>query len=187
MKYLAIILMTLAGCGLLQTREPEDPVGLSDSFNAAVTPQILFNNLVKSFQEKRIEYYLSCFVDSLALSVEYKFIPTANAFSKFAVFNDWDIEAEERYFRNLSNSINENSPITLTLFDEVQQSLGEIKEFQYNYTVVFSDKSGNQFLYQGLSRFRIALDSRQQWVIVEWEDSESDGNLSWSDIKGEYY
>ena len=83
-KICLILIVLLCGCSLTETREPEDPQAPRSDFIAATTPEILFNNLIKSLEEKITENYLSSFVDTSFLKVQYNFIPSASSLTQFS-------------------------------------------------------------------------------------------------------
>ncbi|MCF8260670.1 MAG: hypothetical protein K9J12_07850 [Melioribacteraceae bacterium] len=186
-RFVFFAFLFLNSCDLFVTREPESPDSGSQNFNAAVVPEILFDNLVTSFKEKKIEYYQSCFLDTLSLNREFQFIPTADAANKYSAFADWNLSSEEVYFRNLISEVEESIPISLVLSNELVVSQGEVQEFQFDYSIVVIDQNALTNIFSGIIRITIEIDNRQQWVITKWEDSKISDELSWSDLKGIYY
>lgn len=186
--YFLILLMSVTSCDLLSTRDPEDPSSTRSNFAAATTPEILFQNMVESFREKIVENYMACFVDPAFLDVEYNFIPSAGSASQFSVLNDWSVDLEQQYFSNVRSIVLENSPIGLELSNEIANLSGESAIYQFDYilTVPTSDAS-IPTNYEGNVQFRINLDSRQIWVITEWQDTQRENLPSWSELKGRFY
>ena len=112
--YLSLLFL-VTSCNLLETRDAEDPDTSRSSYIIATTPDQLFINLKNSFTEKIVKDYISSFVDSSFLSLQFMFTPSSEAIFKYNVLTEWDLEAEEIYFRNLINAIGENKNIQLTL------------------------------------------------------------------------
>ncbi|MFC2135550.1 hypothetical protein ACFLTH_13130 [Bacteroidota bacterium] len=186
--YFLIFLILLNSCDLLSTRDPEDPSSTRSNFVAATTPEILFQNMVESFREKIVENYMACFVDQAFLDTQYSFIPSAGSASQFNILNDWSVDLEQQYFSNVRSIVFENSPIGLEFSNEISNPSGEsaIYQFDYTLTVPTSDPSVPSS-YQGTVQFNINLDSRQIWVITEWQDTQRDNLPSWSELKGRFY
>ncbi len=182
------LIIFLFSCGLTDTRQPEDPETPRSDFIAATTPEILFNNLTKSLEEKITENYLSSFVDTSFLNIKYSFIPSASSLNQFSDLANWNIESERQFFNNLKAVAVENSPIILVLQNENSniQIDSAIYEYDYNITLTTSDASLSN-MYEGSVRFTIHRDSRNWWVISKWEDIESGTNPSWSELKGRLY
>ncbi len=183
-KYTIIFLVLLFSCDLLDTRDPEPPDMGGETIVAPKEEHILFSNLIYSFREKNLEYYISCFVDASFSDKQFKFIPSTGSISA----QSWDMESERTYFNNLRVIPGEGIPITLTLSNEIRNPLGDSAVYQYDYSLivpVYGQQESNT--YKGTAIFRIYKDSRQQWAIGEWEDIKLDNFMSWSDLKGRYY
>jgi hypothetical protein len=183
---ITLIALAVAGCDLLETRTPEKPSQDRTDFTTATTPEILFQNLKDSFKDKVVENYLACFVDTLSLDKKYRFIPAASALSQYPILNNWNLNSEKQYFNNLKVTVKENSPITLELTSESKNLLGDSAVFQYDYQLTIP-KEESETVYKGISTFKILQDNKNQWVIVEWEDSKNEDAPTWSKLKGEYY
>ena len=177
----------LSGCDLFETREVEKPISSGSSYQAPTTPAILFENLVNSLSEKVLENYMDCFVDSAYLSREYKYTPASGAVAQFQTLNDWDLSAERSYLNNVIASV-ENSSIALELSNEESTLYGDYAYYYYDYEldVPFDGASGTE-VYKGSVRFTVYEDSRNYWVITEWEDIQSGDNASWSTLRGSFY
>ena len=97
------ITITLVSCDLLTTRKAEEPKAGRSSYIIATTPEQLFNNLQNSFREKIEQDYLSSFVDSSFLQIDYRFIPSSEAIVKYDILSQWDLKAEKTYFKNCAS------------------------------------------------------------------------------------
>lgn len=176
------------GCDLLTTRDAEDPDQGRSSYVIATTPDQLFTNLRNSFAEKVEKDYLSSFVDSSFLELPYIFSPSSGSTFKYNVLNEWNLEAEEIYFRNLVNAIGDDQNVLLNL-ELISNSIdGQSESRTYKYTIRLPiiDESTSQ-IYEGLSFFKVNLDVNNQWVITEWTDTQSGDNPTWSELKGRFY
>lgn len=186
-KIILLICFLTAGCNLLSTRNPAEPENRPRNYLTPTTPDILLSNLKESFKDGYIEYYIECLVDQSFLSREFKFYPTASAYQNS--FIDWNVDAEKQYFNKLKSIINTNTPVTLTLLNESYSPQGSnstlvTAEYELKFSPIDGGFPGE---YRGALEFKMFVDSRGQWVIVEWRDIIKEGFLSWSDLKGSLY
>ena len=185
--YLSLLLF-ITSCNLLETRDAEDPDTNRSSYIIATTPDQLFINLKNSFTEKIVKDYTSSFVDSSFLSLQFMFTPSSEAIFKYNVLTEWDLEAEEIYFRNLINAIDENKNIQLTLELLSNSVDGNSENRNYNYTISLPEfDESTSLIYQGNAFFKVNLDENNQWVITEWTDTKTGDNPTWSELKGRFY
>ena len=154
-KYsLLVFIFLLSSCDLLTTRDAEDPESSRSSYIIATTPAQLFTNLQNSLKEKVEKDYLSSFVDSSFLNIDYKFTPSSEAIVKYNILSEWDLEAEKTYFKNLINTIKENESIQVS-FETISSSVegdGEIHNFNYTIFIPFISED-TETIYKGNSLF----------------------------------
>ncbi|MCF8242397.1 MAG: hypothetical protein K9J16_13515 [Melioribacteraceae bacterium] len=187
-RFIIIFLVTIAACDVLTTRDPETPETPRSNFTAATTPEILFTNLTDSYKEKVLENYVACFVDSAFLSRTYEFIPSAKASAIYPAFNDWSISSEKLFFTKMKGESIDGAPVILYFSNKENTLFGDSAIYQYDYIITFPSRDETiPTEYQGISKFKINLDSRNQWVITEWEDIEKEDFPSWSELKGRFY
>lgn len=177
-----IIILFISGCNIFETRDPEEPNQRGSSFVPATTPDILFNNFSKSFDEKVVENYLSCFADPATLERPFRFIASPGAVDQFPGLINWDLSSERIYFKNIVSQSGEQN-MSLVLSDQLSNVLGDSAIYFYNYSLSlpFADQE-----YKGSLEFTIHLDSRSQWFITTWKDFNQSGYPSWSELKGTY-
>ncbi len=189
MRVAAIILIVLCcGCDLLNTRTPEPPQSPRTNYTPATSPSILFSNMQSAFKEKIVENYLSCFVDSAFLNKNFVFVPSTEAVSQYSSLSSWNLDAEKQFFNALSAKVKSGFSITLQLLNESSSILDDSRIYQYDYDLTFpTDDPTIPTEYSGKTQFKIYLDSRNQWVIVEWSDFKNGNNPSWSELKGRLY
>ncbi|MBI1937739.1 MAG: hypothetical protein HYS25_06405 [Ignavibacteriales bacterium] len=185
---LPLLIIVLNSCDLLSTREPEEPKSAGLNFITPTTPDLLFQNLKSSVEEKILENYLACFVDSTFLNKRYTFISSGSSTVLYPILSSWGISSERQYFNNLIVKIQSGSSISLKYSNVVNTPLGDSAVYSFDYTLtVNSSNTSIAGEYQGSSRFKIFLDSRNQWAIGEWQDSKKDNFACWSDLKGRTY
>jgi len=183
-----ILLLFLSGCDLLTTRDPEPPDNRPSNYLTPSTTDILLNNFSQSFKDGYVEFYIECLVDPTFLSKKFRFIPSASALQSYPVFNDWTTEGEKQYFNKLRSVIKDNSTVTLSLSNQVFSPQGDSATVSADYHLFFNSKDTNfPSDYQGFLLFKLFLDKRNQWVIVEWQDIKKENYNSWSELKGRLY
>ena len=134
------------------------------------------------------ENYSSIFVNSSFLDRKYKFIPVSSTSTQFPVLNNWGIEEENQFFKSLKGRANPGASVSLIFSNQNNNQLGDSALYQFDYLVSVSapDNTINGE-YKGSAQFKILLDTRGQWVIVNWEDIQTGNNRNWSELKGRLY
>jgi hypothetical protein len=183
--YISILIILLAACDLVTTRQAEEPTKPSSNFITAHSPEILLRNFEFSIEEKITENYLACFVDKNFLDKEYKFIPAGEALATNPALNNWDLNSERLFLENLKANLPEGKNINLSLENLNESRFSDSVIYVFDYSLVVN--STNKALdgeYKGSSQMSVYKDSREQWVIVEWRDYKSESSQCWSDLKG---
>jgi hypothetical protein len=185
---LSFCALILNSCDFLTTRTPEEPIKPGSNFIPSTSPQILFQNLKSSFEEKVLENYLSCLVDSSFLRKNYKFVPAIGSVTHYPILNSFNLGAERQYFSNIKSNLGSGSNITLNYTNIIHTPLGDSAIYSFEYSLqINSNNLTFAGVYSGSALFKIFLDSRNQWVIVEWQDIKKENNSCWSDLKGRTY
>ncbi|MEG8947052.1 hypothetical protein [Rosettibacter firmus] len=182
MNLLTIILIS---CDIFTTRSPEVPDRPSSNFLAATSPEILFNNFKSSIEEKVVENYIACFVDTSYLKKKYNFIPAVGSTALYPILNNWSINEEKQYFLNLVSKLQQGKNIELKLTNTQKNIFGDSAIYYFDYELIIN--SNNQLIggtFKGTAQFKIFSDNREQWSIVEWQDIKKENYLCWSDLKG---
>lgn len=182
-------MITILGCDIFETREPESPTQMSSNFRPPTQPEIVLENLRSAISERNTENYLRSFVDSAFSTRRFEFIPTQEAQSQyFTVFSSWSLESEREYFENLRSQTLPSAFSTLILNEERFESLqSDSAVYNANYRVVFqhnrsdtpTEAKGNLLIY-------LSTDSRNNWVIHRWVDFKTGLDFSWSELKGRF-
>ncbi|NLT49504.1 MAG: hypothetical protein GXX85_01135 [Ignavibacteria bacterium] len=190
MKYLIYIslILVFVSCDLFTSRDSEDPAGLRSNFNSPTTPEILFENLASSFNDKVIENYTANFTDSMYLAKNFRFIPAADAAGEFPQLADWSLPDEKQYFTQLVSKVAANQKLGLKLFFNEKTVYVDSAVYIYRYEIsTNSDDENIPSFCSGTSQFTINVDRRNFWVISKWQDISDNKNRSWSYLKGKLY
>lgn len=189
-KYLIFFsLLFIQACDLFVTRVPEKPDQGRSNFQPPTEPRIVIENLKNSFNDKNVQNYIACLVDTLFVTKKFKFLPSSEAASSFIFLTqDWGILDERKYFSSVISKVPKDFPMTLSISDENYSSLsGDTLLFTANYFINIPHLSSEPKNYAGNLQFNMVRDNRSNWSIYYWKDTKS-GNLpSWSELKGYFY
>ncbi len=182
------ILLAAHGCGIFSTRNPEEPIAASDTYQPPVSPEIVLENLAASIRERNSNNYLRCLVDTVSSERRFRFIPTSDAAGRYAsVFASWNLQSEQSYFQNIIAVTPADAQSSLALNGSFQVLTSDSSLYFADYIlVVRHGLSGIPETYSGRLQFTLATDRNQFWSIVQWEDIEQAGKASWSDLKGRF-
>ncbi len=183
-----VSVFTFAGCDLVQTRNAESPNQPRSNYEQAVTPQLLISNLVNSLKDKDVQNYINCLVDSSFSDKKFMFSPSSGALSQYPfLLTDWNTKEEEQYLQNLITKVSAQSPITLSLSNEIYSPQGDSLIYSATYSLNVPNEDSDPNDYQGELRFNMVRDNRSVWVIYLWQDTKSTALPSWSELKGKFY
>ncbi|MCX7908134.1 MAG: hypothetical protein N2560_01265 [Ignavibacteria bacterium] len=168
--FLILFFVLLVSCELFRTRTPEEPDETNLNFPPATTPQTLIDNFTKSFSQKNITIYRSCFPTETNF---FRFIPSSDALSFFpSVFQNWNINSEINFAKNLFNKFSpqENPVFSLenkTFSSYTTDSTLFIADYELN--VNSKDNSINN-VYKGTLQLVLVIDKSGLWKIIRWYD-----------------
>lgn len=190
MKYTVLLILSqiVISCGLLTTREAEEPVNQRSTYIEPVQPELVFDNLINSLSDKNSLNYISVFSDTFYSSAEFEYVPSSEAAANYTFLNNWSLKDEEQFINKLYSEIESNSEISLVLTDETSSisGSGAVFNFRYRLSIPFSGSSLDDE-FEGQVKFELILDDRGYWVISKWEDFETTANPSWSQLKGRQF
>jgi hypothetical protein len=182
------VAMVMAGCDLLQTRDPEQPSTSGSTFVPPTSADIVISNLQAAVREKNKENYLRCLVDTAFSSRAFQFQPTSESAARYAgVFSNWTEASEDQYFRNLAES-RPGGVANLFFFNPVvtQQPPDEVI-YEARYHLIFQHQSSSiPQEGRGILQLSLVRDQRSTWSIYRWIDSRDTSATTWSDFKGSF-
>ncbi len=181
----AAILVFAAGCGLFDTRSPEEPVTIRSTFEPPTTPEALVRNLTFSIFEKNSTNYQKC----LSLT-QFSYVPDSKAQSLYGIiFQNWDVNSEKFYYENLISQTNAEASSNLFLSNAVTNIITPdsaiytadyIVVFQHNKTNVPKSSVGNM-------KLSLKADESNYFYITLWEDfRKNEADFTWSELKANF-
>jgi len=176
-----VALLLLGGCDLFQTRDPETPTQGSSNYETPTTYDKVLRNMQFAIADKNLNNYLSCFVDTTVRP--FVFTAAEDARRGYAeITNQWNLEAEQRSFRNLKEATTGNPSLTIPDTPPVYVSTDSVL-YELNYTLFFPhNRNGVPQIVRGNMQLSLATDGKQ-WSIYAWRDSKTTADSTWSYLK----
>lgn len=180
-----LFLLSFQGCGIFDTRSPENPATIRSTYVPPTTAEIVVDNLSYAILEKNSENYNKC------LSTEqYTYVPDSKSQLNYhEIFQNWNTQSEKRYIENLISHTNissssvlflDNRSYTLISSDSVSFTAQYIVVFQHEVSNVPKSAKGNVTLY-------LSTDQNQLFYISRWEDfRQNDTDFTWSELKANF-
>lgn len=191
MRIIALSLLAagMLGCSLFDTRDPENPVQSSATYNPPTTVEIVFENLASSFEDVNSVNYARSFADSSFAGRSFVFEPTSQAGSQYSgVFAIWTKTAEQQYFDNFKAQLQPGA-VPVLILTPTSESPGADSAFvegTYQLSIPHT-VTGVPQSATGRFQFYLLRDSRQYWVIWRWVDlANQPADFTWSDFKGNF-
>ena len=177
-----IILLSLPGCSLFSTREPEPPATESGTFAQPDAPEQVIENIQNAIAELNTLNYRRSLSETLI------FRPTATAEARDAVWAGWSRASEEQYFNTLVAAASGSEGHSLVLNDRSLTVL-DVARFQLDATYVLNvshRRPDASTMVQGRLIWLIVQRADGLWELAEWTDQELGGSTTWSDLKAEF-
>jgi hypothetical protein len=182
---LFILLAVYAGCGLFDTRNPEDPVTIRSTYEPPTTPEAVLRNLSSSIIEKNSSNYQKCLSP-----IQYSYVPDAKSQSLYGtIFQNWDMNSEKFYYENLIAQTNAEASSNLFLSNAVtNQITPDSAIYTADYIVVFQhNKTNVPKSSVGNVRLSLKADESNFFYILYWEDFRKlDTDFTWSELKANF-
>jgi hypothetical protein len=182
------ILLLLAACeNPFSARTPEPPQQNTSTFVPPTSPDIVFINLRIAIQEKNVENYIRCFVDTTRSNERFTFAPDQRAVTNHpGVFDFWQLEDERRYVTRLFQALPADSARALRLTEEERSEGAMQATFSHNYEISIRHTRRDEdipVVFRGLSNFMLQRNETGDWAIYRWEDFTNGVDPSWSELK----
>jgi hypothetical protein len=185
-----VLAVSLIGCDIFDTRDPEPPSQSSSSYVPATEPSLVFTNMSNAFRDLNSLNYLKSFADSATAGRGFSFEPTPQAKVKYSgVFLLWNRQSEQQYFDNLKSKIPSGSSASLVFQTLSVQSLqSDSAQYEATYTLTASHSvAAVPKIATGKAQFLLLADRSRNWVIWRWIDVPTGtSGFAWSDLKGEF-
>ena len=181
-----LLVMFYQGCGIFETRDPQEPETIRSTFYPPTSADIVIDNLSYSIIEKNSDNYFKC----LSLN-SFRYVPDSRSQQQWElIFNNWSVHAEKNYFDNLiARQEGGNSSAVLFLDNErLTQYSSDSARYQADYIFVFQHNQGNiPKSSRGRMSLTLATESDALYYIRRWEDfRQNDTDFTWSEFKANF-
>lgn len=173
------------GCGLFETRTPQQPVTVRSTFVPPTSPDLLVTNLQYSIQEKNSDNYSKCISPGL-----YIYVPDSKSQLIYGtIFQNWNPAAEKNYLNNLISQTDANATSTLFLDNAVTTIITpDSVIYQADYIIVFQHNRAN-VPKSAIGNLTLILKANENnlFYINKWEDfRKHDTDFTWSELKANF-
>lgn len=186
----AFLLPFIAGCGLFDTREPENPINAGSAFEAPTSPSIVLRNMQSALNFANALDYRKCFADSSVGLAPFRFQASVEGLAVSpGRFATWTVSDEESYIRNIFAELAEGTTASVSFnpADIVDVPIGDSIRFSADYAVNFPHtRQGVEREASGRLLFTLRLSPRNEWYITYWQDIAVDGKPTWSLLKARF-
>lgn len=186
-----IVIFSLPGCGIFQTRKPQNPLSANGSaFIQPDDPTIVIQNLQNAIKNLNTQNYLECLS-----STNFEFHPSNASQNNYAdIWSGWSITDERTYFNNLQAAAQNSTGNQLQLSNgsyQIQSSTEQQYKADYSLTVIHNRvSSGVPTVANGQLVFLLKQDNTGLWYIQSWTDFANTGSsntFTWSDLKAVFF
>jgi hypothetical protein len=163
-----LLALLLTGCGLFDTREPDNPAGSQASDGLALSPTEVLLQLENAITLHDPSLYMA------AISEEFSYAATLSAFPEDPFFfEDWTWSREDVFVRSLlSLSLlppDSSSTLTFEAIEEVSFADSAVYRESYRLDLAPFD-SDLPTVYQGLADLTLKREEDGGWRVVRWVD-----------------
>ncbi len=173
------------------TREAEPPTEGRTSWQLPTDPMIVLQNMIAAMDEKNVENYMKCLVDSANL---FHFAPDQyQASTNAGIFEQWSLTHEQSYINKAFTSIPDDSSRSLKFSNVQRNEFPDSALIRADYTIEIDHILGPTYPTIGKGQADFVFIRRYgYWMISRWVDFETKVDPtatrvpSWSTIKASF-
>jgi len=178
--------LTITGCGIFGTREPENPAGSSNIWPPAVTRRQVLDNISLAFTAQDAVLYMKSFAQPDFADSVFKFIPdyTSPSYDS-TIFAAWGYSAEQQFILTIfaPNFLPADSLCSIEFLAENEPPGEDNPQYREHYTIeLHHTDSGLPQHFSGRADLRFSRNQSGYWVIIEWID-ENSGGVTLTELK----
>lgn len=187
---LILPLVLFSGCGIFDTRDPENPINAGSAFEPPTSPSIVLRNMQSALNFANALDYRKCFSDSSVGLQPFRFQASVEGLAVApGRFATWTVNDEEAYIRNIFAELAEDATASVSFnpSDIADVPIGDSIRFTADYAVSFPHtRQGVEREASGRLLFTLKLSPRNEWYITYWQDIAVDGKPTWSLLKARF-
>lgn len=174
-------MLSVVGCELFQTRDPEDPMGARGSWEVPISPEDVLTNLSLALFERNAANYLRSFTqDSFAFFADPAVVQQQPGLAR------WDYGNEESHINSLfGEGVLPRDSAVFVVFSAIEQSLLNdtatvTARYELTAQIAIAGAPGEM---AGEAQFSMAIGDQGYWEIRTWSDRRTEELVSWSELK----
>jgi hypothetical protein len=175
------------------TRNSEDPVGVTGTWETPASPETAIRNLLYACNEKNVQNYRSCLSDNFVFSSPEDSIRAESQGSAYLYYN-WDKGVETFTAQNIFSTYSASGhQLLLSMMESGNNpdSIGDTVAViyrEYVIRLVVADSIHiDTATASGLATFRLNQGQYDFWSIYFWQDlPDTVGGFTWGQFKAMY-
>ncbi len=180
------LLLTVTGCGIFDTRDPENPAGTSNIWNPPANPRAVLDNISLFFASRDGVLYMKSFAQPGFADSVFKFQPDFSSPSyDSTLFSAWGYDNELQFILSIfaPDFLPVDSACSI-IFNPENEPPGEFyPEYRENYIIELHHiNPGLPLQFSGRADIRFDRNHNGDWVIIEWND-ENSGGVTLTELK----
>lgn len=182
-----IFLLILGGCGLFDTREPENPVGTPHFWTPPLSPGDVLDNITEAFSRRDDWLYMKSFAEPDFTDSAFIFFPDISSVSyDSTIFANWDYYAEQTFIRNFFDLqiLPQDSTVFIEFTPESEPPGEDLPIYREYYSIVYGHANPNlPREYSGRADIQFDRNRSGNWVIISWKDEKMGDYPSMTELK----
>ncbi len=170
----------IVGCGLFDTRDPDNPVGSQSPDDLALSPEEVLTQLETAFNLHDPNLYMA------AISVDFRCSAEPTAFPDPSFFEDWSYTREDVFIRSLLAPAllppDSSAKLSFEAIDEISFADSAIFRESYRLEIApFDDELPR--LYEGFADLIMKRQLDGGWRLVLWRDDSGGEGVAISQLR----
>jgi hypothetical protein len=183
----AVLTVFLGGCGLFDTREPDNPIGSANPWIPPADPGGVLDNISLYFNLHDGLRYMKSFAEEGSVDSAFRFHPDqTSTMYDTSYFSDWGYYSEQNFILQLLSAdfLPADSFASIQFIPESEPPGLDKPVFREGYVIEVHHIQNNIPTYfEGKADIQFDLDDSGVWVIINWWDERSGDNPTFSELK----
>jgi hypothetical protein len=173
--------LTLSGCDLFSTRDPESPNAGQTAWDIPRIPEDVLANMRESFAGRNAANYLLSFDSEM-----FQYEADPEALQQNSSLADWSYQDESDHINRLfsEGTLPRDSAASVIFLTVQPTTLGDSAEVIADYSLTTEVAlSGSPGPMAGRAHFFMHIGEAGYWTIYYWRDQRTEEQSTWSDLK----
>ena len=175
------------GCGIFETRDPEEPGDNANVWNPPSNPRDVLDNISLAFTLRDGLLYMKSFARESDSDSAFSFYPDAASSGGDTVFfSSWGYEQEQAFIMSLFSPdfIPSDSACSFQFTAESEPPGENMPVYREEYTIIAAHTHDNlSSVFTGKVDIQFDRNYSGDWVIINWWDEQTNDNPTLSELK----